>query len=236
MADLIESARAILSISERRMEATANNVANLTTPGFKSERLYSSVSAEADLHAPETLLQKRLDFAQGRMTKTSNPLDLAISGAGMFQLRGSDGAIVYSRSGQFRLAEDGRVVNGQGYIVQTADAGDLVLPNDKIQVLGDGTVVDADRPIARIAIYQPLTGSDVRPIGGSVFAISDERVEEVTAPQLRQGMVEASNVALADEMISMMDALRQAESGARMVQVYDDLMGKAVSAFGQGAR
>jgi flagellar basal-body rod protein FlgF len=72
----------------------------------------------------------------------------------------------------------------------------------------------------------------VRPIGGSLFAITDDQVEEVAAPELRQGMIEASNVALADEMVSMMEALRTAESGAKLVQTYDDLMGKAVSAFG----
>jgi flagellar basal-body rod protein FlgG len=190
----------------------------------------------AYLRAPDILLQSQLDLSQGRMTKTSNPLDVAISGAGMFRLAGTDGSIVYSRSGQFRLAEDGRVVNAQGYALQTADTGDLVLTNGSIEVQADGTVLDADHPVARIAIYKPVQGADVRPFGGSIFTISDGGVEEVAAPELRQGMVEASNVALADEMVTMMDAARQAEGGARMVQVYDDLMGKAVSAFGQGAR
>src|SRR5947208_13834726 len=120
MAELIESARGILSQSQRRMEATANNVANLTTPGFKAERLYSDVSAEADRRAPETLLRERLDLDQGRLTKTNNPLDLAVSGAGMFRLRGADGAIAYSRSGQFKLVDGGRVVTSQGLALQTA--------------------------------------------------------------------------------------------------------------------
>ena len=61
-------------------------------------------------------------------------------------------------------------------------------------------------------------------------------VGEVASPELRQGMIEGSNVALADEMVSMMDALRQAEGGAHLVQTYDDLMGRAISTLGQGGR
>lgn len=235
MADFIESARAILSQSERRMEATANNVANLTTSGFKTQRLYSEASVEADSRAPETLLRQALDLTQGRLVTTKNPLDLAISGAGMFRLSAADGTLAYSRGGQFKLASDGRVVNGQGLALQAADGGDLQLPNGNVEILPDGTILDGERPVAKIGVYSAADLADVRPIGGSLFAIAEDRVEEVAAPELRQGMIEASNVALAEEMVAMMEALRTAEGGARLVQTYDDLMGKAVTAFG-GAR
>lgn len=236
MADLIESARGVLSLTERRMEATANNVANLTTPGFKSQRLYSDVSTETELRAPETLMKQRLDLEQGRLAKTNNPLDLAVGGEGMFRVRAADGSTVYTRSGQFRLAENGRVVNAQGFALEAADGSDLILPNDRIRVLADGTVLDGERPIARIALYRPAQGIEVQPLGGSLFNVPEDAVEEVGSPQLRQGMLESSNVALADEMVSMMDALRQAEGGARIVQTYDDLMGRAISTLGQGSR
>jgi flagellar basal-body rod protein FlgF len=235
MADLIESARGVLSLSERRLEAAANNVANLTTPGFKAERLYSDVSAAADLRAPETLMTKRLDLSQGRLTKTGNPLDLAISGPGMFRLRGPDGSIAYSRSGQFQLADGGKVVNAQGFALQAED-GDLVVPNAAVTVAADGTVLDGDKPVAKIGLFEPQAGITPTALGGSLLLAPEQAMDEVATPQLRQGMVEASNVTLADEMVSMMDALRQAEGGAHLVQAYDDLIGKAISTLGQGAR
>jgi flagellar basal-body rod protein FlgG len=216
------------------MEATANNVANLTTPGFKTERLYSDVSAETDLRASNIMIRERLDLDQGRLAKTNNPLDLAISGAGMFRLRGADGATAYSRSGQFKVVDGGRVVNAQGLALQTAGGDDLVVPNGNIKVLADGTVLDGERPIAKIGVYKPVTGVEVKPLGGSLFSVPDGMVEEVASPELRQGMLEGSNVALADEMVSMMDALRQAEGGAKLVQTYDDLMGRAITTLGQG--
>jgi flagellar basal-body rod protein FlgG len=169
------------------------------------------------------------------LTKTSNPLDLAIAGPGFFQLRGADGTLLYSRSGQFRLADDGRVLNPQGLALQ-ADGGDLVVPNSGVKILADGTVLDGERPIAKIGIYAPAAGAAVSPVSGSLFAILGDVVEEVRSPELRQGMLEASNVAVADQMVTMMDALRQAEGGARLVQTYDDLMGKAISTLGQGGR
>ncbi len=236
MADFVESARGILSQSQRRMEATANNVANLTTPGFKTQHLYSDMSSGTDLRTPETLLRQHLDFDQGRLTTTGNPLDLAISGPGMFRLSGADGAFAYTRSGQFKLAPGGRVVNEQGLALQTADGGDLVVPNSDVRISADGRVLDGERAIARLALYQPVAGASAQPLGGSLFSMPDGFAEEVAEPELRQGMVEASNVNLADEMVSMMDALRQAEGGARLVQTWDDLMGRVITTFGQGAR
>lgn len=236
MADLVESARGILSQSERRIEATANNVANITTSGFKAKRLYSEVSAATELRAPETLLREHLDLAQGRFAKTNNPLDLAISGAGMFRLRGSDGSIGYSRSGQFRLMNGGLVVDPNGFALQTSDGSDLVLPHDQVKVLADGTVLDGDRPIARIGIYEPAAGIEVRALGSTLIQVPEDFVEEVASPELRQGVLEGSNVALANEMVSMMEATRQAEGGARLIQTYDELMGRAISTLSQGAR
>jgi flagellar basal-body rod protein FlgG len=218
------------------MEATSNNVANLTTPGFKATSLYSDVSAEANNLAPETFLQSRLDLAQGQLAKTNNPLDLAISGAGMFRLKGADGAIAYSRSGQFKIAEDGRVVNGQGLALQTADGGDLVVPNSQVTIAADGTVLDGDKTIGRIGVYQMPAGVQPQALGGSLFTAPEDAMQEVASPELRQGMLESSNVALAGEMVSMMDAMRQAEGGAHLVQAYDDLMGKAITTLGQGSR
>ena len=230
MADLIESARAILSVSERRMEATANNVANLTTPGFKSQKLYSDLVSEAGTLAPSTVEKSRVDLTQGKLSKTGNPYDLAIAGAGFFRLAGADGAVVYSRQGQFHRDGDGRLVNARGLALQGVD-GDIVLPFANAQILGDGTVLQDGAAVGRIGLFQPADGVEPRALGGSSFALSD--AEEVKEVQLRQGMVETSNVELADEMVAMMEAMRNAEGGAKLVQTYDDLIGRAITTFGQ---
>jgi flagellar basal-body rod protein FlgG len=182
----------------------------------------------------EAALRLRSDLGQGRLSRTENPLDVAISGAGLFQLRAGE-EIVYSRQGHFRVAEDGTVVSGQGHVLQQAGGGDLSLQSSAVEITEDGTILDAGRPVARIALFAPADGVSLEASGGgTIFAAGSREMEEVAAPALRQGMVEASNVVLGDEMVAMMAALRQAESGARLVQLYDDLLGRAITTFGGG--
>jgi flagellar basal-body rod protein FlgG len=234
MAGLVEAATAIMSGAERRLETIANNIANVSTPGFKRQMSFSEAlsGARAGGAAGLPSLSQRTDLTQGRMSSTGNPLDLAIGGPGFFQLRAGD-KIVYSRQGQFRLAGDGTVVNAQGYVLQQAGGGDLVLERASVEILADGNVIDGGRPVGRIAVVAPGPDSKPAALGGSVFELPGGG-EEVAAPELRQGMVEASNVSMGDEMTGMMGTLRQAEVGARLVQVYDDLLGRAISSFGQG--
>lgn len=235
MSGLIESATAILSASTRRLEAIANNVSNVSTPGFKRQLSFTEALAATTAEAPEAMLPRtRPDLSQGRLAETGNRLDLAISGAGFFQLRDGE-ALLYSRQGQFRLAEDGRVVTPQGYSLQQAEGGDLVLERGEVEILGDGNVLDAGRPVGRIGLFAPADGAALEAVSGSVFTIAGESVE-VSGSELRQGMVEASNVSMGDEMVGMIAALRQAEGGARLVQLYDELIGRAVTTFGGTGR
>lgn len=232
MSGLITSANAILSATERRLETIAHNVSNLSTPGFKRQLSFTELMpGQVPGAAAEFLPSTRADLAQGRMSETGNPLDLAISGDGFFRLRAGD-TFVYSRNGHFRRAEDGTVVSPQGHVLQQASGGDLVLEQAAVEILSDGTVLDEGRPAGRLALFAPAEGAAAEPLAGSLFAIAEGSDEEVVGAQVRQGMVEASNVSLGDEMVGMMAAMRQAESGARLVQLYDELMGRTITTFG----
>lgn len=172
-----------------------------------------------------------MDETAGHLDSTGSALDLAISGPGLFQLKDGE-AIVYSRQGQFRRLEDGRVANAQGHVLQQAGGGDLIVGSSAVEILADGTVIEDEHPIGRIALYAPEEGVTLEPLSGSLFAARGE-VAEVDQPQLRQGMLESSNVVLGDEMVTMMAALRQAESGGRLATLYDELMGRAITTLGQ---
>lgn len=212
MTELLESAMAILRLSSSRLAQVSENVGNVSTPGYKRGVAYRTMQAALDADVPAASYQDR---AQGRLQATGAPLDLAIDGDGWFELRDGDRSVT-SRTGQFHRLADGRLADGRGRIVQDAGGGDVVLDRDDVRILPDGTVLDGQRPVARIAI-----GS----AGGTASGAS-----------LRQGMVEASNVTLGDEMLAMMTAMREAEGGARLVQVYDELMGRALTTLGQGGR
>lgn len=230
MQGLIESASGILSASERRLESVSNNVSNISTPGFKRQISFEEVMSGREA-ASSDALRHRADLTQGQLSKTGNPLDLAISGPGFFRLRSGD-EILYSRQGNFRIGADGAVVNTQGHILQQAGGGDLVLERAGVEILEDGTVLDGERPLGKIGVYVAADPAVLKPLGGSTFAAGENAMEDAPASALRQGMVEASNVVLGDEMVTMMATVRQAEGGARLVQIYDDLLGRAISTFG----
>jgi len=235
MPSLITSAEAVMRASERRLEAASANVANVSTPGYKRQVTFADLvgaSDALDADTVDTLLTRvRADMTQGKLAATGNPLDIAISGDGMFALRDGN-YVVYSRQGQFHLAADGTVTTTRGLALQQADGGDLVLDHPAVTIAADGTVTDAGQAVGKIAVFTPPSGGGAEAIGGSMFRMNQGAGEEVASPQLRQGMVEASNVSIGDEMVSMMAALRQAESGAKLAQTWDDLLGRAITNFG----
>ncbi len=230
MSGLLESAAAILSASEARLESAAHNVANMSTPGYKRRVAFSSLvgGAEPAAIAPRA----RHDFAAGSLTSTGNPLDFAISGPGFFQLRGAEG-MVYSRQGQFRLAADGSLVTPQGYVLQQEGGGDLIVNRAGFTVSEDATVLDQGVPVARIGIFVPSDTALLQALGEAHFTGPESLFEPVAETMVRQGMSESSNVQVGDEMVTAMAALRQTETGARLVQTYDELLGRALTTFGQ---
>ena len=233
MTGLIESATAIMGGAQRRLEIVSSNVANISTPGFKRQVSFSDLVAGTS--SSDVAVRAKADLVQGKMSTTGNPLDVAISGPGFFQLRAGE-ETVYTRHGQFRRAEDGTVVTPQGYRLQQAGGGDLVLDRGEVEIRADGSVLDGGQPVGRIALFAPGESGTAEALGGSLFAIGADAAQEIERPELRQGMVEASNVSMGDEMVGMMAALRQAESGARLIQLYDELMGRAITTFGQGGK
>lgn len=236
MSGLIESATTILGASQRRLEVSAHNVANISTPGYKRQIGYSRFSIPITSEMDPVLdVAVNRDFAAGKLVSTGNPLDVAIDGEGWFQLRAGD-EIIYSRQGQFSIAEDGSVVTPQDYVLQQAGGGDLVLDHVAVSIAQDGTILDSGVPVARLAVYSIGDPAALTPVGGSFFAAPGGGMEVLPAATFRQGMFESSNVEIGDEMVTVMAALRQSEIGARLVQTYDTLLGSAISTFGKGGR
>lgn len=172
------------------------------------------------------------DFTAGKPIETGNPYDLAILGDGFFTVRSGD-RVLLTRQGQFQRDVDGRLITPQGGILQSADGGDLVLKGQSVSVAADGTVLDGGEPVGRVAVSQVAEPERLTDVGGGLFAAGDGDVAPADAPRVRQGMLESSNVSMGAEMVAMMETLRRAEAGQRLVNVYDDLMGRALTAFGQ---
>jgi flagellar basal-body rod protein FlgF len=228
----LEIAEIMLSRAQQRVELSAQNMANIATPGFKAHRRFHDLIATASIEAgSDSNTASAIDFTSGKLQSTGDPYNLALSGSGFFVVR-SDNDTFYTRDGQFHRDVDGRLLTADGLALQS-DAGDVVLKGADLKVLTDGTVLDGGQPAFRLAIADTENKQILQSAGGGAYAAPAATMHDVGSPIVRQGVLEASNVSTADEMISIMAALRAAESGQRVVQVYDDLMGRALTAFGQ---
>lgn len=234
MGGLGEVAGVILARAFQRTELAAQNLSNITTPGYKAVRSFMLDSAD---HPPlsstdDGAAAQSVDFSEGKLQKTGNPFDLAITGQGFFTVRSDDGEIYFTRDGQFSRGPDGSLVTPAGLTLQSASGGDVTVSQNNPQILSDGTIVENGQPVAQLQLSNFSDLSALHPVGGGLFTAPADEAMAVSA-QVQQGMLETSNVSTADEMISIMASLRSAESGQKVVQVYDELLGDAASAFGQ---
>jgi flagellar basal-body rod protein FlgF len=223
MQGIVEAAVSIMGASERRLEVVAQNVANSASAGYKRQVAFnqlvdsgpgsagSTTAASAIPAGVATRIATAANPAQGTLTRSSNLSDLAITGDGSFIVRDGEQRLL-SRDGGFTRTADGTLTNGAGQVLQQLGGGDLVLDAGPFTVTESGIVLQG---------------------GGDPIEIA---AGESGAGQIRQSMNEGSNVVMGDEMVAMMATIRQAENGARLVQVYDDLMSRLLTTLGQGAR
>ena len=234
MTDLADLALAAISQAQRRVEIAAENLANVTTPAYKRRVPFAVLVAQDDEQKPTPTVKAAIDFTGGKLSQTGNPADLAISGPGYFVVRQED-RVLYSRNGQFAVDGEGRLVNPQGFVLQLANGADLKVSAAAFEVRSDGTVVDKGVVLGRIALFAPDDEHAMEPATGGFTGPASQLPEQDRA-LIRQGAIETSNVSTGDEMVVMMEALRRAEAGQRVMNVYDDLMGRVITSFGESGR
>jgi flagellar basal-body rod protein FlgG len=229
-AGLLELGEIMMTASERRLDTSSRNVANTSTPGYKTQETFQGAVLAAGATAPS----EHSNLNQGALTQTHRPLDLALSGPGFFAVR-AGGQIYFTRDGQFSRDSEGRVVNAQGMALQTDALEDVVVASPAPAIASDGAVVENGAPVAHIGVFEPADSSDLTAIGGSYFTAPDGALAPMDNPLVRQGALESANVDTASEMIAMMSAMREAEAGARVVQTYDALIEQSILTFSKGA-
>ena len=221
-----------LSAQQRAMDVTAVNLANAGTPGFKAERMLFSdwLSRQAGADSPRgggtvAFTQDRAtyrDRTAGTLQQTGNPLDLAISGDGFFTVDTPRGPRL-TRAGRFSPMADGRLGDAEGNALLDG-AGPpirLAATDIRIAVTADGTISGDGGRIGRIGVVQPADPNRMTAEGASTLR-ADSGTAPVAAPHLVQGSVEDSNVQPMQEMVRMMNDLREFQFVTQMVEAEDD--------------
>lgn len=233
MGDFVDSAASILAQAQARLELTAHNVSNSGTHGYKRQVSFSETLRNTTYsNHTQNSLSVASDFRDGKLITSSANTDLALIGEGFFAIQAGD-QVLYTRNGQFERDAEGRLVTGEGFALQAAGGGDLVTRSPDFTVTSEGLVLEAGEPVGQIAVVRATSPEKLARAISGLYAAGESEVTPMTTPSVRQGMLESSNVSMGDEMVVMMEAIRRAETAQRLINIYDDLMGRVISSFGQ---
>ena len=239
---------------QTRLEVTANNLANASTPGFKRANVFERnlISARGHFNnVPEQVEQddppigSYTDFSQGAMQQTENVLDLAIGNEkGFFVLQDEAGNRFLTRSGHFKLTTEGTIAAMDGKML-LGNNGELNIKRDflvddanfenssnvKLEVNSKGEVIANGNNIGAVQIVEVDDPKQLTRSSNAYFVPKAEaNVSNVPqeAADVRQGWIENSNVNIINEMVSMIELQRMFELGSKVIQTNNDTLDKSI--------
>lgn len=230
-------------VLQRRMEAVANNIANVATSGFKADNFAFAMDAVADARDSGKVKDIRFvreaglvrDMAAGPISNTGNPLDVAIDGAGFFAIQGDDGSTQYTRDGNFTLGADGRLMTASGHPVLSESGAPLVFDTRDGQPVIDktGSVSIAGIEAGKIGIFEFEAPEGLEKVGDNAYSAAGQTATPATESRVIQGALEGSNVRAVVELTRLIEISRAYESASRMVSGDDDLRKNAIEKLGR---
>lgn len=245
-----------LDAQQTQMDVISNNLANVSTSGFKRSRavfedlLYQTLRQPGAQSSQQTQLPSGLQlgtgvrpvateriFTQGNLQQTSNNKDVAIQGSGFFQVLLPDGATAYTRDGSFQIDSQGQLVTSSGFVIQPA----LTIPAnaESITVGRDGTVSVTQPGTAQpVQVGSLQLATFINPAG--LQAMGENLYVETAASGnantntpgtngaglLSQGYVETSNVNVVEELVNMIQTQRAYEINSKAITTSDQMLQK----------
>lgn len=221
MSETLQAISRSLGADVQTLATISQNAANAHTPGYRSTRATPDFATQAGLRTA-------LDQRDGALMQTTRSLDLALRGPGFFVVE-RDGKLLLSRSGSFRLDQEGALVTTTGDRVQGA-SGAVVLPAGDVRVDADGQVWSGTQNVAQLRIVSVADASAVNAAGSGVYEYDGELAPWSGA--VVQGALERANVDAADEMLRLMETTRHVESVQRAMSTYDQMMDAGINRLG----
>jgi flagellar basal-body rod protein FlgF len=221
----------------RQMDVAANNMANVSTAGFKSE----AVLFEPVIRRPASIQERpktvefvrdytiARDFRPGALQRTDNPLDFALTGDGYFTIQTTQGN-AYTRDGKFQMDASGRLITHDARFVLD-DAGQIItldLTQGEPLMGRDGTIMQGSNQIAKLGLASFQRPGALDKIGDNLWKPTNEQGTPATDTQVIQGMIEGSNVVAVTELTRIMEISRAFESATRLQKQAEDLRSRAI--------
>jgi flagellar basal-body rod protein FlgG len=243
-----------LDAQQTQMDVISNNLANVSTSGFKRSRavfedlLYQTLRQPGAQSSQQTQLPTGLQigtgvrpvateriFSQGNLQQTSNNKDVAIQGDGFFQVLLPDGTTAYTRDGSFQMDNQGQLVTSSGYVVQPA----ITIPADaqSITIGRDGTVTvtqpgaPAGTQVGTLQLATFINPAGLEAKGENLYVETASSGSPGTntpgtngAGLLMQGYTETSNVNVVEELVNMIQTQRAYEINSKAITTSDQML------------
>jgi flagellar basal-body rod protein FlgG len=245
-----------MEAQQTQLDSISNNLANASTNGYKQSHavfedlMYQNLRQAGANSTDQTTLPTGLQlglgtravatsrsFAQGALQQSTNPLDVAISGQGFFELQMPDGTTGYTRDGSFQTSPTGQLVTNNGYTVQPG----ITLPANatSVTIANDGTVSvvlpaqAAPQTVGKISVANFINPAGLDPKGQNIYAETAASGTPTTGTagqnglgNIQQGFVESSNVNVVEELVGMIQTQRAYELNSKAIKTSDDMLAR----------
>jgi flagellar basal-body rod protein FlgF len=204
------------------LETIANNLANVSTTGFRaSHNVFSSLLATTG-ESPLSVLNQdandygvlsgtRMDISQGALVKTNNDLDLAMEGPGYFVVQTAAGPL-YTRGGNFRVSPVGQLITAAGDPVLGDNNRPITIIGAPVTISPDGTISTNDAISGRLKLVEFAPTVEIKSVGGTYSEAPAGSAVPARTSQVRQGMLESSNVNPVTSVVELITAQREVET------------------------
>jgi flagellar basal-body rod protein FlgF/flagellar basal-body rod protein FlgG len=224
------------------LELAANNLANISTTGYKAQReFYKSLEASlGNLHQRQVSpLNKAInnygvlggatvDVQAGTLERTGNDLDLAMEGSGFFVVQTKAG-LRYTRNGNFGVDADGQLVTAWGDPVMDDQNRPIDIPTGSVSVGPDGTISSQGAVVGNLQIVDFAPGTVLVPEGNSMYKVPTGSATPATDPRVRQAMLEASNVNPITGTIGLIMIQRQTQLLQQALAIFHNEFNKSAA-------
>ena len=243
-----------LDAQQTRMSVISNNLANVNTTGYKYSRpvfndlLYQTVRQPGAQSSQNTEIPSGLMvgtgvrtmstqkfYSQGNIIQTENPMDIAVSGRGFFEVLLPDGEAAFTRDGTFQIDSQGRVVTSNGYTLQPA----INVPaNTQSVTIGEDGVLSAlvagsssPTQIGAIQLADFINPAGLQPVGDNLLKETAASGTPITGTpgttglgRTLQGSLESSNVNVVEELVNMIETQRAYEMNSKAISTSDQML------------
>jgi flagellar basal-body rod protein FlgF len=222
----------------QELDTIANNLANASTVGYRAQRnVFSSILADAGnataspvnaaMNNYGILSGTALDLSQGALQKTGNDLDVAIQGPGYFVVQTANGP-VYTRNGSFQVSARGQLVTSTGDAVM-GDKGVITMLPGPVSISADGTISSNGAVTGKLQVVEFPPNTKLTSAGGTYYSAPAKTAKPATGSDVRQGMLESSNVNPITGMVELVTAQRSAEMMQRALSMFNSEIDKTAT-------